>query len=309
MITTTLLKNRDDAPDIATFETTPGLPPIGIVQISDNFPPGGPVPGYAHAHDFLVMAYFERGGGSLGIADQTWQIEAGDVCIVAPGEVIQVSHDAAEMAGIEGWAIFFPPEALGSDTQGGLLSWRTHPLLLPFVRGTAGGTHRLKIPEPDRQRWSGRCEELDLELRERRDGYHEAALAHLTLILVETGRLAADVVNDLKLQGEPLLAQVFGFIEEHYQEPISLKDVARDANLTTGHLTTLVRRKTGRTVQQWITERRMAEARRMLAGTNTPVEIIATQCGYNSPSYFVRVFKRTHGTTPLAWRRASRHQI
>jgi AraC family transcriptional regulator, transcriptional activator of pobA len=56
---------------------------------------------------------------------------------------------------------------------------------------------------------------------------------------------------------EPLLAEVFGFIEERYRERVSLKDVARAVSLSRGHLTTLVRRKTG---QEWIVERRMVEA-------------------------------------------------
>jgi AraC family transcriptional regulator, transcriptional activator of pobA len=55
---------------------------------------------------------------------------------------------------------------------------------------------------------------LDLELRQRRDGYREAVLAHLTLLLLGVGRLAADVVGDLRFKDEPLLAEVFGFIEE-----------------------------------------------------------------------------------------------
>jgi hypothetical protein len=68
---------------------------------------------------------------------------------------------------------------------------------------------------------------LGLELRQRHDGYWEAALAHLTLLLVGVGRLTADVMGDLRLKDEPLLAEVFGFIEERYRERVSLKDVAR----------------------------------------------------------------------------------
>jgi AraC-like DNA-binding protein len=147
---------------------------------------------------------------------------------------------------------------------------------------------------------------LDLELRRRRDGYREAVLAHLTLLLVELSRLAADVVRDLRLKDEPLLAEVFGFIEERYREPISLKNVARAVSLSPGHLTTVVGRKTGRTVGEWIAERRMAEARRLLVETDLAVEEVGRRVGYGDPGYFVRTFRRAHGTTPLGWRRAGR---
>jgi AraC family transcriptional regulator, transcriptional activator of pobA len=147
---------------------------------------------------------------------------------------------------------------------------------------------------------------LDLELNQRHDGYREAVLAHLTLLLVNLSRLAADVVEDLRLKDETLLAEVFGFIEERYHEPISLRDVARAVSLSRGHLTTVVRRKTGRTVQEWIVERRMAQARRLLIETDLPVEEVGRRVGYGDPTYFVRSFKRAHGTTPLGWRRAGR---
>lgn len=259
-----------------------------------------------HTHDFLALSYYERGGGSLPLDGREWPVEDGDAFVIAPGEVIGGGEGASGFREAEGWGVSFPPEALGSQAPGVFLSWRAHPLLFPFVGGAAGGAQRLKVPQEERALWSERFLALDLELREKWDGYHEAVLSHLTLLLVELSRLAADVVSDLRLKDEPLLAEVFGFIEEHYSERISLKDVARAVGLTPGHLTTVVGRKTGRTVLEWITERRMAEARRLLVGTDLPVEEVGKRVGYGDSGYFVRTFKRAHGTTPLSWRRAGR---
>jgi AraC family transcriptional activator of pobA len=250
--------------------------------------------------------YFERGGGSLRLGEREWSVEAGDAYVVAPGEVIGSGDGASGFREAEGWAVTFPTEALGDRAPGAFLSWRAHPLLFPFVGGAAGGAQSLRVPPCERSSWSERFSALDLELSRRRDGYREAALAHLTLLLVEVSRLAADVVGDLRLKDEPLLAEVFGFIEEHYGEPISLKDVARAVGLSPGHLTTVVRRKTGRTVLGWITERRMAEARRLLVETDLSVEEVGREVGYKDRGYFARTFGRAHGATPLGWRRAGR---
>jgi AraC family transcriptional activator of pobA len=114
------------------------------------------------------------------------------------------------------------------------------------------------------------------------------------------------VVGDLRLNDEPLLAEVFGFVEDRYRDPISLSDVARAVSLSPGYLTTVVRRKTGRTVLEWITERRMAQTRRLLVETDLSVEEVGYRVGYYDPGYFVRSFRRAHGTTPLRWRRAGR---
>ena len=263
--------------------------------------------GNAHSHDFLVLAYFERGGGALRLGGCEWPIEDGDVYVAAPGEVVGIGEDTEALTAAEGWAVSFPPEGLGPNAPDALLSWRAHPLLFAFARGAARGAQRLKVPEPDRRAWSQRLSTLDRELHTRRDGYREAVVAHLTLLLVEVSRLAADVAGDLRLRDEPLLAEVFDFIEHHYHERISLRDVASAVNMSSGHLTTVVRRKTGRPVQEWITERRMAQARRLLAGTDLTIADIGRRVGYTDPVYFVRTFRRAHNATPLQWRRAGRN--
>jgi AraC-like DNA-binding protein len=59
-------------------------------------------------------------------------------------------------------------------------------------------------------------------------------------------------------------------------------------------------------VQQWITERRMREARRLLADTDLTVAEIALRVGYSEAGYFVRRFRLGHGVPPATWRRAGR---
>jgi AraC family transcriptional activator of pobA len=299
------LDKRANGPPVYTYEVVPGVPAVSITRLSQALDEDdeGDDP---HAHDFLLLGYFERGGGSLRLAGREWSTEAGDVFVVAPGEVIGAGRDAGELAEAEAWCVYFPPEGLGPQTPNALLSWRAHPLLFPFARGVAVGAHRLKVPLEDRPLWSQRCEALELELRQRRDGYQEAVVAHLTLLLVDLSRLAADVVEDLRLRDEPLLADVFDVIENRYGEHLSLKDVASALSLSPAYLTTLVKRKTGRTVQEWISERRMAQARRQLVASNLSVEEIGRSVGYADPAYFVRSFRRTHGTTPLRWRKAGR---
>ena len=295
---------RGGGPPVFTFEATPGAPLVSTLRFGRELAASGGLPGL-HAHDYLALAYFKQDGGFVRSGDRTWDLRAGDALVIPPGEV----HDARGLAEAEGWAVFFPAEVLAPSSSGAFLSWHAHPLLFPFVAGVdqpGGGARRLIVPPEERPSWSARLSTLDSELRERREGYREAALAHLTLLLVDVARLAAEVVGDLRLNDEPLLAEVFGFIEARYREPISLKDVARAVSLSPGHLTTVVRRKTGRTVQEWISERRMAQARRLLVETDLAVEEVGHRVGHNNPTYFVRSFRDAHGTTPLAWRRAAR---
>lgn len=299
------VETRRDGPPAFTYVPVPGVPSVSTIRFGWGTPEWPPGEGHNHVHDFPLTCFFERGGGALRLGDRVWPVQDGDVFVVAPGEIVGVG-DPCGLDEAKGWGALFLPEALGPRAPGSLLTWRTHPLLFPFSRGAAGGASRLRVPVAERLAWCEHMETLDRELQLRRDGYQSAVVALLTLLLVDLARLASDVPGEFRLNGEPLLADVFGFIEEHYAEGISLKDVARSVNLSAGYLTTIVRQKTGRPVQEWIAERRLTQARRLLNETDLGVEDVSTEVGYRDPSYFVRAFRQSHGVTPLAWRKASR---
>ncbi|NKE62802.1 AraC family transcriptional regulator [Lentzea sp. PSKA42] len=256
----------------------------------------------AHAHDFPGLTYFSADGGIVRTGRQVRHVEAGDLFVIAPGDVMGQAH-SDDLAGAQGWGVFFAADALGPDTPGAHLAWRTHPLLFPFVHGGAIGALRLKVPPAERNEWVTRIMALHDELQQRREGYREAVSAHLVLLLVGVSRLAADVVGDLRENAEPLLAEVFDVIERRYPEPLSLREVAAAVSISPGHLTSTVRRRTGRTVQEWITERRMVQARRLLAVTDLPVGDIGRQVGFHDAGYFARTFGKLHGMSPTRWRR------
>lgn len=102
------------------------------------------------------------------------------------------------------------------------------------------------------------------------------------------------------------LTKVFDFIEAHYQEAIGLFEVAQFAGYSPAYLTDLVRRQTGRPLHDWIIERRMTEACRLLQETNDSASRIAELTGYQTTGYFFRQFRQRYGTTPQAWRAAQR---
>jgi AraC-like DNA-binding protein/quercetin dioxygenase-like cupin family protein len=301
-------RHIDGAP-VYEYVRTPGAPPVSVLRFSGaELPVGDPADDHAHAHDFLVLAYFERGAGAFRLDNQVWKVAPGDAFVIAPGEVVRVAADDHVRAA-EGWTVFFPPEVVASESSGAFMAWRAHPLLFPFVGRAAGGAQRLRVPPDDRPLWSGHVAAIERELREPRDGSNEAVLAHLTLLLVGVSRVSVDLGNDLRLRNEPLLAAVFEFIEAQYSEPVSLSNIASRVGLTPGHLTTVVRRKTGRTAQQWLNERRMAEARKLLRETDLSVEAIAARTGHRQLSFFIKQFRRYHAHTPGAWRRGARTSI
>ncbi len=298
---TRLDKRRARVP-VYTYVAEPGIPPVGVMRLDRDAI--SRVESVEHMHDFPGLVYFERDGGSLRSGRCEWQVGAGDLFVIAPGDVMGVG----ERPGLEaasGCGIFFAPDALGAHSPGPLLSWRAHPLLFPFVRGAASGAIRLTVPPAERAFWSTEVAAIEAETTQRQDGYRLAAAAHLVLLLVSVSRIGSDVIGDLRLNDERLLAEVFTVIEQRYRQNLSLSLIAAAVNLSPGYLTTTVRKKTGRTVQDWITERRMTEARRLLVHGDLAIADVSRMVGFADPGYFARTFRQVHAMTPRAWRSAA----
>jgi AraC family transcriptional regulator, transcriptional activator of pobA len=70
-----VLGKKREGPPVYTFEAVPGAPPVNVLRLLGRkrplgLPPAGPpTASYAHSHDFLVLAYVERGGGSLRLGE------------------------------------------------------------------------------------------------------------------------------------------------------------------------------------------------------------------------------------------------
>lgn len=109
--------------------------------------------------------------------------------------------------------------------------------------------------------------------------------------------------TDLFFPSVPELSEVFEFIEAKYNKGITLCDVAKAVGYSPAYLTNKVKQETGRTVNRWIIERRMAEALLLLSTTKQSVEQIATTIGYQNTCHFFRQFRQYQGTTPQAWRK------
>lgn len=274
-----MVRQRAGVP-IYEYRTDPDTPPVSVVRSGpEDFVERG-----RHIHDFPALWYLPA---------------AGLVHVAAAGQVLDPERLEHRDAGV---AVFFDPAALGEDARSPWPAWRAHPLLFPFLHGQVGGILRLDVPVARRAAWDAAIRSIEAELLARQDGYRQAALAHLTLLLIDLARLAGPVVAELRRSGEPLLAEVFDVIDRRHAEPLSLRDVADELGMTPGHLTTVVRRRTGRTVGEWITERRMATARALLAETDLPVAEVARRVGLPDPGYFSRLFGRAHGASPREWR-------
>lgn len=107
-------------------------------------------------------------------------------------------------------------------------------------------------------------------------------------------------------QQHVLLKQAIDFINENYSDSsISLDKVAKNVNISPNYLSAVFSQEVGQTLTEYITSRRISEAKNMLRNTDMRLSEIAFAVGYKDPHYFSFVFKKVSGCTPSEYRRGS----
>ena len=122
------------------------------------------------------------------------------------------------------------------------------------------------------------------------------AFSRLKLIsLLATARFKSEAVYNIK-----------NFIARTYSDPgLSIKDISVYAHLSTSYMCTMFKNETGRTLNQYITEFRMARAKDLLDDPRNKIVEVAGQVGYNDSNYFSKTFRKAFGMSPSEYREQS----
>lgn len=92
-------------------------------------------------------------------------------------------------------------------------------------------------------------------------------------------------------------------IEANMSPDLGIVDLARECRLSPKHFARAFRRTFGVPPYQWLQERRVDRAKKLLRENEMPLLSIAESCGFTSQSHFTRVFTTIVGASPGAWRR------
>ncbi|MBQ7333381.1 MAG: helix-turn-helix domain-containing protein [Clostridia bacterium] len=100
----------------------------------------------------------------------------------------------------------------------------------------------------------------------------------------------------------PLVRGTIVLIDSDLTSQISLKTLAEKQNVSSGYLSSVFRKETGKTVTEYIRDRRMENAEYLLATTNLQIQTVALHSGILDLQYFSKLFKRHTGKTPKEYR-------
>jgi AraC-like DNA-binding protein len=93
------------------------------------------------------------------------------------------------------------------------------------------------------------------------------------------------------------------FLAGHCADDFPLLAVARACGLSKGHFIKAFRISTGLTPYQWLQRHRVDRAKDLLRDPGIAIAEVAVACGFADQSHLTRVFSRTVGRSPAAWRR------
>lgn len=109
----------------------------------------------------------------------------------------------------------------------------------------------------------------------------------------------AKLVNTVKSKNySPAVVSTIYYIDNHLCENLSIDDLAKVAYLNPSYLSTLFHKETGKTISDWIMNKRIEEAAIFILNTNISISEISFMYKFCSQSYFVQCFKKIMGTTP-----------
>lgn len=99
-------------------------------------------------------------------------------------------------------------------------------------------------------------------------------------------------------QTEGRINKVCQYIQKHAHEPLSLEQVAGLIHLSRSAFSKFFKRATGKTFSDYVNDIRIGKACHLLAETDKPINEIAHETGFESLTYFNRVFLKKKNLTP-----------
>lgn len=236
---------------------------------------------HARLHQVLLV---ESGGGTAHLEGRVLPLQPMSLVNVPPGDVHGFSFAPGTQGFVATLADELRDEALAKAGDARRVLARS--CILVADEQIAATMWQIRVE------FSGRSPARALVLR---------GLCAMLLGLTARAAARSDAV-DAQLAEPDLLRRFEAALESHYLEHWKVADYARALAVTPTHLSRIARAATGEPVSRLIDARVMREARRNLAYTNMSVATIAYTLGFSDPAYFSRVFTRSLGLSPRAFR-------
>jgi len=147
-------------------------------------------------------------------------------------------------------------------------------------------------------------EDMNTEYSYKEKGYQIILRGLLTILLAKIFRaIAQNNIEKKSSKDREMIEKALDYLKCNYSKPFKVEDIARLVLFSPGYFTTVFKNVTGTTLTEYLHKIRIAEACRLLNGTDMSVYDIINEVGYNDRKFFYSVFKRHIGMTPGQYRK------
>ncbi len=253
-----------------------------------------------HRHDFYACIFFTKGTGIHEIDFRTYDVSAGSLFFMSPGQVHswKLSEDA------DGFIFFHSQEFFDLHYVNQKL--RQYPFFssIQYPR-------KLQLEENNLVEFSDLFSKIGNENASSAMLSENLLLAFISQLYIETARLfSEEKIIGIQNANTSYIQHYQHFeelLEQNFIKEKSAFQYAERLNLTTKHLNRITQTVVQKTVSEIITERTILEAKRMLIYLDESLVDIAFRLGYEEYSYFVRVFRKKTGQTPSSFIKENKH--
>lgn len=157
---------------------------------------------------------------------------------------------------------------------------------------------------------AGQLAEIEQKLVDLHDWHHRRGapsipIASLLLQILAVVDAASSTTTD-PASRSPLELKVEKVLHRIGLENIRPALVSREMGLSLDHLNRSLRKDSGKTVGQFISDTRLERARQLLRETDRPIHEVASLCGIDDQNYFARWFRSQTGHPPSDWRKMTK---
>ncbi|MBQ6151509.1 MAG: helix-turn-helix domain-containing protein [Mogibacterium sp.] len=261
-----------------------------------------------HSHNFVELAYVLEGKCSqtffMDGYDEPERIEMneGELCIITPGidHSISVFDDSIIIN------ILIRTNTL-KRTLNSLVSGEH--ALFEFFNNTLYSDsvqNFMVFDAHDSESIRDLIQAIMIELCEEKAYCQKTVLLMLGLLFTYLQRDCSDKISFSKhaSAGIGYVPQIMSYIHYNYKDA-SVESISEHFHLSRPYLSRLFKEHTNKTIIQMLQQIRMERAGELLRQTQLPVQIIAERVGYSDVTFFIRVFRKVNGCTPLQYRKNS----
>lgn len=249
-----------------------------------------------HCHNCLELNYIVSGCGTYMIDGKLYPIEKGDIFVINNSEHHLAIHKEPVCMTVLVFAMdFLWKSPLGAEC------------LKPFFNRNQNFSHRITAKEFRYEDicYAFRCVSKEFSIHDSGESMVAESAAQLLLAQVYRYYNEKQEIEEKDsynyMSGS--IQQAFSYINEHFAEKISLEDVAEASSLSRTYLSRYFKKMTGQTLFNYIQQTRIKYASYLLQTGQTSITQIALDCGFDSVSYFNRIFKKYYGITPGQYRK------